>query len=149
MAEVAFDSRNKVSRILADRGRSVVAGRTGTEHLCMVNVEHRRPNGRRVTVLTDVGCKYVLRVLAGRNSAVVTADAVARYVRMIKVCGQPGYGGVAVVAIIAARDMSRMLSCCGDAIMTGAAATQNLRVIDGHRRYPHRHAVAVLTDIGR
>ena len=83
MAEVAFYSGNKVARVLADRGCAVVARRTGAEHLCVVNVEHRRPNCRRVTVFTNVGRKSVLWILASRDSAVVTADAVTRYVRMI------------------------------------------------------------------
>jgi len=149
VAKVTFHCRNEVPGVLAVRGCAVVTGRARAENLCVVNVQYRLPNIRRVAVFTNVCRKNVLRVLARRNSAVVTADAVTGYVRMIEICGQPGDGGVAVVAIIAARDMRRMLSCCGDAIMTGAAATQNLRVVDSHRRYPHRHAVAVLTDIGR
>ena len=84
VAEVALYSGNKVARILADRGCAVVAGRTGAEHLCVVNVEHRRPNCRRMTGFTNVCRKSVLRIFAGRDSAVVTADAVTGYVRMIE-----------------------------------------------------------------
>ena len=148
MAEVALDSRNKMAWILAYRVCPVVTSRTGAEHLCVVNVKHRRPNCRRVTVFTSVCCKSVLRILASRNGSIVTADAVTRYVRMVKVRGQPGYGGVAVVAIIATRNMRRMLAGRGHAIMTRTATAQYLCVVDSNRRYPHCHAVAILTDIG-
>lgn len=56
---------------------------------------------------------------------------------------------MAVVTIIAAGDMRGVLTRCGDAVMTGAAATQYLRVIDRYRRHPDRHAVAVFTNVGR
>ena len=56
---------------------------------------------------------------------------------------------MAVVTIVAAGDVGWMLAGCGDAVVTGAAATQYLCVIHSHRRYPYRRAVAVLADIGR
>ncbi len=90
----------------------------------------------------------MLRIFAGCDAAVVAANAVARYVRMVKVRGQPGYGGVAVVAIIATRNMRRVLARRGHAIMTRAATAQDLCVVDTNRRYPHGDAVAILTDIG-
>ncbi len=91
----------------------------------------------------------MLRIFAGCDAAVVAANAVAVYICMIKVRGQPGYGRVAVVAIIATRDMGRMFACRRDAIVTRTAATQYLCMVDSKRWRPHRHTVAVLADIGR
>ena len=87
VAEVAFNGCYKVPLILADRGYSVVTRRARAENLCVVNVQYRLPNSRRVAVFTNVRRKNVLRILAGRDGAVMTADAVTAYVRMIVVCG--------------------------------------------------------------
>ena len=102
----------------------------------VVNVKHRRPNGRRVAVFTDVCRKRVRWVFAGCDSAVVAAYAVTRYVRMVKSCRYPGDSCMAVITIIAARYVRRMLAGRSDTVVAGAAATQYLRVIYSIRRCP-------------
>ena len=87
VAAIAFDCSNKVPRILADRGRAVVARGTGAEHLGVIYVKRRRPDRRRMTVFTSVRRKCVLRILSGRYRAVVTANAVSGYVGMIEIRG--------------------------------------------------------------
>ena len=123
MAGIAFHSRNKVAWVLADCGGPVVTGRTGAKHLRVVNVKHRRPNGGRVAVFTNVRRKRMRWVFAGSDSAVVTAYAVTRYVRMVKSCRYPGDSCMAVITIIAARYVRRMLAGRSNAVMAGAAAT--------------------------
>ena len=54
-----------------------------------------------------------------------------------------------VVAGIAAGNMRRMLAGGNHTIVTGAAGSDYLGVIDGGRRYPDRRAMAILADIGR
>ena len=54
-----------------------------------------------------------------------------------------------IVAGVAAGNMSRVLSGCGDAVMTGAASSQYLGVIDGHHGCPEIRGVAVFADIRR
>lgn len=83
VAEITFQRGDKVSRILADCGRPVMAGRTGAQNLCVIDIQHRRPGRRRVAVFADVGSQHVLRILAGRDTAVMTADAVVCHVGMI------------------------------------------------------------------
>jgi len=54
-----------------------------------------------------------------------------------------------VIAVIAAGDVRRVLAACNDAVMTGAARAQHLRVVDRENRRPHIAAVTVLANIAR
>lgn len=55
---------------------------------------------------------------------------------------------MAVVAIIAARDVGWVLAGRYEAVMAGAACTYDLRVVDGVHRHPDVRCMAVLADIG-
>jgi len=149
VTEIALQRGYEVISILAIRRGAVVAGRTGAKHLRVIDIQHRLPHGWGMAVFTNVRCKYVLRVLAGCNRTVMTADAIAGYVGVIVICGQPRNGGVAVVAVIAAGDMGRVFAGRGDTVVTRAATTEDLSVVDRDWRHPHCRAVAVLTNIGR
>ena len=70
------------------------------------------------------------RVLAGRVGAVVAADAVARDIHVIEVGREPGDGCMAVVAVVAARDVRRVLARGSVAVVTGEAGSEHLRVVD-------------------
>ena len=59
-----------------------------------------------MAVLADVARRHVRRPLARCVDAVVTAEAVARDIRMIEGGRYPAIRGVAVVAGIGTRDMS-------------------------------------------
>ena len=54
-----------------------------------------------------------------------------------------------VVAVIAACNVRGVLSACRNAIVTGSATSQHLRVVDGHDWLPHIGGVAVFAHIGR
>ncbi len=54
-----------------------------------------------------------------------------------------------VVATIVAGDMRRVFSCCCKTVMTGAAATQHLCVIDRIDGSPHIAVVTIFTDVTR
>jgi len=56
---------------------------------------------------------------------------------------------VTIVAGVAAGNMSRVLSGCGDAVMTGAASSQYLHVINSDHGCPEIRGVAVLADVRR
>lgn len=83
-----------------------------------------------MAILADAGCWDVLRVLANTIGAVMAAHAVCRDVGMVKRRGSPADCRMAVVAGVAARDMSRVLACCRDTVMAGAAGTDYVAVID-------------------
>lgn len=54
-----------------------------------------------------------------------------------------------IVAGIAAGDMGRVFADRSNAVVAGAAVSDDLRMIDADRRYPDGRAVAVFTYIGR
>lgn len=56
---------------------------------------------------------------------------------------------MAVIAIAAAVNMGRILACCGDTIVTGAARTNNLVVVNGYHRCKDVTAVTVLANVCR
>ena len=89
----------------------------------------------------------MLWIFAGRDGAVVTADAVTTYVRMIEIRRQPGDCSVAIVAVVAARDVCRMFARGRGAVVTGSATTQYLRVIYGNRWNPYSDAVTILANV--
>ena len=89
------------------------------------------------------------QAFAGRVRAVMAARTVAGDAQVIEVRRQPGDGAVTIVAIVAACDVRRVFPACGGAVMTGAARSQYLHVIDGHHRGPEIRGVAALADICR
>ncbi len=110
----------------------------------------RRDWGKRgdcMTIFADVRCLYMRRVLAGRIRTVMTGHAIARDIDVIEICGQPCGGGMAIVAVITARDMHRVFSGRSNAIVTSAAAAQYLSMVDSGHRLPDGCAVAVLADV--
>ena len=53
---------------------------------------------------------------------------------------------MAVIAIVAAGNMSRVFAGCGDTVMTGVAGTQYLGVVDSHHGGPQIRGMAILAD---
>ena len=89
----------------------------------------------------------MLQVLARRVIAVMAADAVAHYGRMVDGCRQPAGCRVTVVAAIAGRYVRRVLAGGSNAIVAGIAGADHLRVIDCEYRCEHIGRVAVLADV--
>lgn len=56
---------------------------------------------------------------------------------------------MAIIAVVPARDVSRVFARCRNTVMAGIAGTQYLRVIDCHDRCPQICSVAVLADVRR
>lgn len=77
------------------------------------------------------------RTFAGRVSTVVTAHTIAGNVDVIEIGRHPGHRAVAVITIVAAHNVRRMLARRDNAIVAGGAAAQNLGVVDCDRRRPH------------
>lgn len=113
----------------------------------MVHGRHRRPHVRAVAVLANIRCLYVYWTLASRVRAVVTTYAVVHDIGMVEIRGHPGHGRMAVVAIVAAGNMSRVFANGRNAIVAGIAGTGNLRVIDNVHRHPDIGCMAVFADI--
>ena len=79
----------------------------------------------------------------------MTSNAVTADVGVVIICWQPRDSGVAVIAVIAARYVRGMFAGCRDTVMTRAATTEYLRMVDGDRRHPDGRAVTILAHVGR
>ena len=149
MAVVAVVTTRDVCRILARRNRAVVTREASADYLCVVDDISRLPHDVVMAILTHVGRKNMRRSLASRIDAVVTTDAIAHDVDVIEVRGNPGGRRMAIVAVVATRDVSRVLTGCGRIVVTGETGANDLRMVDGICRRPVHIVVAILADIGR
>ena len=131
-------------RIHASRRRTVVARRTRSKYLVVIDGNHRRPDIGVVAVLTNGGRQRMQRPFAGRVGAVVTVDAITHDIDVIKVRGQPRDGRVAIVAIVTTRDVGRVFADRRGAIVARATGANYLSMVDGECRYPGVRRVTVL-----
>jgi len=118
MAVVAVIATVQVSRVFAGCRDAIMAGAAGANDLRVVNSKHRRPDVRVVAVLAHIACSNVARGLAGCLHTVMAARAVAGDIHVIEICGEPADRRVAVVAVSAARDVSRVFACRRDTVVT-------------------------------
>ena len=79
----------------------------------------------------------------------MAACAIAADIHVIEICRQPANGRVAVIAIIATRNVRCMLAGCRSAVVARAAGSEYLRMVDGYGGFESGRAMAVLADIGR
>ena len=113
----------------------------------MIDASSGDPHGNGMAILTDIGRQNVILIFTGRVCTVVTANAIADDIRVIKIRRQPRHGRVAIIAVVSAGNMRWVLACRDGAVMTGSASTDNLRVIDYHNRLKERCTVAIFTDV--
>ena len=83
MTIVAIVATVYVCRVLADRNRTVVAGRADTNDLCVVNRDHRLEKRRAMTVFADIASQNMILIFPDSVYAVVTANAIRRVVCII------------------------------------------------------------------
>lgn len=83
-----------------------------------------------MAVLANVGSTGVSLVLAGSVRTIVAVDTVAGDRCVVETCGEPACGGVAGIAVVAARDMRRVLAGRDDAIMTAGTGAQHLGMVN-------------------
>jgi hypothetical protein len=114
----------------------------------VVDTQRWRERRRGVAVLAHIGRLDVLRILAERRRAVVTAGAVAHYACVVEAGGQPGCWAMTGLAIIARGWMVARLAAGNLAVMTRRAGAKNLRVIHAQHRRPVGRAMAVFAGIG-
>ena len=117
MTVVAIITAGDMRWVLACRNDAVVAGAASADYLGVVHRVGWNPDIGVVTVLTNFRCQNVRRVLAGCFDAVVAACAIAGDTYVIKIRRQPAGCRMAVIAVIAARDMCWMLACCCSAVV--------------------------------
>lgn len=127
---VAFPWRHEVPWIPASCGDAVMAGRAGTEHLGVVDPYHRDPRDGVMAILTNIGRLHVTGSLTGRVGPVVAAETVACDVYVIEVRREPCERRMAVIAVVAARDMRRVFAGRDRAVVAGEASADDLDMVD-------------------
>lgn len=149
MTHIALFRGAEMVLILTRRLHTIVAGCARSEHLRVIYRHDRRKHIGRMAVFADIRCLHVRRILSRRIRAVMAANAIARNVDVIEIRRNPANGAVAIITVVAAGDMRRVLASCNSAIMTGATAANDLGMIDDNHRYKNRRAVTIFTDICR
>ena len=148
MTIVAGVAALDVRRVLAGCDRVVMTGEAGADYLGVVDDIGRCPDHVVVAVLARVGRVDVVQALACRIGTVVAADAVAGDIDVVEVCRAPPRGRMAVVAVVAAREVRRVLATRQHAVMAGETGAEHLRMVDGGCRCVGNRVVAVLTNVG-
>ena len=136
-------------RVLAGGAAAVMTGAAGADDLRVVDRKDRCKDIGCVAVLTNIGSEYVLRAFTSGFAAIVAVDAVTGNIYMVEIRRQPRDRRVTIVAVNTAGNMRRVLSSGRDAVMTGAAGAQHLRVIYACRRRPGDFAMTVFADVCR
>ena len=148
VAGIAFLLCDEMPEILAGGNIAVVTGGTRAENLRVVDHDYRAPGDRRVAGFTDIRCQRMHRALTRCINAVVAAKTVVGDIGVIEVRRYPGYSCMAIIAVIAARDMPGILAVRNSAVMAGHARSQHLRVIHPVGRFPEDVVVAVFAHVG-
>lgn len=118
VAVVAGVATGDVCRGFAGRNISIVTGIASTDYLGVVDRYGRRPKVDAVTILTNQRGLNVRDMFAGRVRAVMAVGAVTGDAGVIKIGRRPGDSRVAIVAVIATREVGRVFSSSGCAVMT-------------------------------
>lgn len=147
MAIVAVIAAGNMRWVFAGRNDAVVAGTACTDYLRVVHRVSRNPDIGVMAVFANFRCQNMCRVLAGRFYAIVAARAIAGNSYVIEIRGQPTSCRMAVIAIVAARDMRRMLACRRRAVMARTASTEDLCVVDSIGRRENIGIVTILTNV--
>ena len=147
MAVIAVVAANDVGRILALGNCAIVAGVTGTNNVQVIDPICRCEDDIVMTVLADIGGLEMRWILACRIRAIVAAEAIAGDVDVIEVRRNPAHGRMAVIAVVATTDMSRILAFGNRAVMAGVTGADNLGVIDLVCRRENGSVMAVIASI--
>jgi len=102
-----------------------------------------------VAIFADVGRADVIEVLTGGGHAIMAVAAtLGSNILVIEVRRNPAGGTMTVIiALCRGRQVIQVLTHRGNAVMTTAAGTQHLEVIDRNYWIPQVGAVAVFADV--
>ena len=135
--------------MLAHRRTAVVAGRAGPNYMGVIDCPGRIPGCCAVTVLASIRRSDVAWVLTGKIDAIVARETVARDTRMVEYGRHPKGTVMAVVTVVAGRDVTRWFACRGRAVVAGSTTAGHghvFHVVDGT---PRRRRVAAVAGLCR
>ncbi len=106
----------------------------------------RTPATLHMALPTIPRCDEVAWVLARGGDSVVTASTATCRGRVVEVCVEPGYGGVALLAHVAALNVARRLASGRYSVVTSVAARVRCNVIEACPE-PRRRSMALLATV--
>ncbi len=119
MTGTAFLLSVEMSRRFACGSHPVVARSARPKDLVVIDPYNRRPGHRAVAILADIRRLGMVWRFAGSIGTVVATNTVTRNVHMIEVGWNPADSRVAVVAVVAAGYVRRVLAGSDCAVVTG------------------------------
>ena len=125
MTVIALFATRYVCCVLTGRDNAIVTRATGAQHLCVVDVEYWFERDRAVAVLADVCCSDMDRASTCCGYAVMTRDTVSYNPNVVEYGRLPRGDTVAVIALVARRNMRWCLAGRRDAIVTSVAAASD------------------------
>ena len=149
MAVITGVAAGNMVRRLAGRRVAVMAAEAGPQHIGMIDANDWRKQVSAVTGLAGIGRVDMTIVLANGLRPVVAGYAVAGYTSMIERRTRPGIGRVAIIAGVAAGNVSIVLTRGHAAVMTAEAGPQHLGMIRTRHRCKQVGVMAGLAGIGR
>lgn len=148
VAIITVVATGEVRRVFSRRGNTVMTRTTTAKYLRMIHPVCWLKSDRVMTVFANIGCLYVRLVLASRLRSVVTTNAVAGDVDVVKVGWGPARRQMAVTAVIAAGDMVRVFARRNRSIVAGATRAEHAVVIHRECRREGIGRMAIFTNIG-
>jgi hypothetical protein len=122
---------------LPNRGNAIVATRTRSHHLAMIDIHYGNPSTWVMAIFANIGRANMLCVFTCSGCTVMAADAVAPYPSVVKAHIIPIQRGVAIVTGIKARNMGSVLARCRNTIVAADTGAIDRAVGYGnlHRNY--------------
>jgi len=145
VAIVTDVTAGNMARTLALRNIVVVTATTCADYLQVIDLQRGFPCKGSMTILADVRriemCWQFVRQMTTRAR---TGD-----IRVVEHGWRPGIGRVAIVARVAAGDVIRAFTLRNSIVVTGAAGTHHLQMVNAYHRLPTGGAMTVFTHIRR
>ena len=114
---VAIVPARNMRQVLAGRGATIMTGSTGTDHLGVIDQIGRRPDVGVVAGAARCGGVDVIDGLARGLRAVVTAGTERGHVGVIEHGRHPAGRRMTFLAVVAARDVGRVLAGSRGSVM--------------------------------
>ena len=130
MAVVAVIATGNVGRVLAFGNIAIMAGEAGANDLRMIDHVGGYKRHDIVAVFADHSGVDVCRILPDGLDAIMTAGAVPGDAGVVKIGGCPAGRRVAVIAIVAARNMASILTQGNGSVMTAETGANDLCMVN-------------------
>ena len=136
MAVVAVIATGNVGRVLAFGNIAIMAGEAGANDLRMIDHIGGYKRHDVVAVFADHSGVDVCRILPDSLDAIMTAGAIPADAGVVKIGGCPAGRRVAVIAIVAARNMASILTQGNGSVVTAETGANDLCMVNDEYRIP-------------